>query len=132
MPGVELGNCADAIIANVHDDGMSPDQLGSDIQSIAMLWRAFTTPVDRNLPDLTYGDLIATTNLHVAYEVEDQPNDQFKVTWKISTTPGGAAARRETTMLPSLCSPYGLPLICSCAGCGAERSRATATNKEWQ
>jgi hypothetical protein len=27
MPGVELGNCADAIIASIHDDGMSSDDL---------------------------------------------------------------------------------------------------------
>jgi hypothetical protein len=33
MPGVELGNCADAIIASIHDDGMSSDDLGSNIQS---------------------------------------------------------------------------------------------------
>jgi hypothetical protein len=84
MPGVELGNCADAIIANIHDDGMSPDGLGRNIQSIAMLWRVFTTRFD---DDFTYGDLIAHTNLHVAYEVHEQPNDQFKVTWKVSTTP---------------------------------------------
>jgi hypothetical protein len=25
MPGVELGNCADAFIASIHDGGMSPD-----------------------------------------------------------------------------------------------------------
>jgi hypothetical protein len=43
MPGVELGNCADAIIASIHDDGMSSDNLGSNIQTIAMLWRVFTT-----------------------------------------------------------------------------------------
>jgi hypothetical protein len=29
----------------------------------------------------------ATKNLRVAYEVEEQPNDQFKVTWNVSTTP---------------------------------------------
>jgi hypothetical protein len=45
-----------------------------DVQRIAMLWRLFTTPVDRDHPDVTYDDLIATTNLHVAYEVEEQPN----------------------------------------------------------
>jgi len=26
MPGVELGGCADAVIASIHDDGMSPDE----------------------------------------------------------------------------------------------------------
>ena len=46
LPGVEPGNCADAIIASIHDDGMSPDDVGSNIQTIAMLWRVFTTRVD--------------------------------------------------------------------------------------
>jgi hypothetical protein len=27
MPGVELGNCADAMIASIHDDGMSSGQM---------------------------------------------------------------------------------------------------------
>jgi hypothetical protein len=31
-PGMELGNCADAIIATIHDGGMSPDGVGSNIQ----------------------------------------------------------------------------------------------------
>jgi hypothetical protein len=90
MPGVGLGSCADAIIASIHDDGMSPDDLGRNIQSMAMLWRVFTTRVvgdDDN--DTTYGDLIAHTNLHAAFELHEQPNDQFKVTWKISATRAG-------------------------------------------
>src|SRR5258708_13853435 len=28
MPGVDLGGCPDAIIASIHDDRMSPDDLG--------------------------------------------------------------------------------------------------------
>jgi hypothetical protein len=100
MPGVELGNCADAIIANIHDSGMSPDDLGRNIQSIAMLWRLFTTPVDRDLPDLTYGDLIA--NLHVAFELHEQPNDQFKVTWKVTTTQQRGKENRSNTMAARL------------------------------
>jgi hypothetical protein len=80
-PGVDLGSCADAIIAKIHDGGMSPDDVGSNIQSIAMLWRVFTTRLD----DGTYGDLIAHTNMHAAFELHEQPNDQFKITWKIST-----------------------------------------------
>jgi hypothetical protein len=84
MPGVELGNCADAIIASIHDDGMSSDNLGSNIQSLAMLWRVFTTRLD----DGTYGDLIAHSNLHAAFELHEQPNDQFKVTWNISVMRG--------------------------------------------
>jgi hypothetical protein len=85
MPGVELENCTDAIIANIHDDGMSADDLGRNIQCIAMLWRVFTTRFD---DDFTYGDLIAHTNLHAAFELHEQPNDQFNVTWKISATKG--------------------------------------------
>jgi hypothetical protein len=81
MPGVELGNCADAIIASIHDAGMSPVNLGSDIQTIAMLWRVFTTRLDGGG---TYGDLIAHANLHAAFELHEKPNDQFNVTWKIN------------------------------------------------
>ena len=84
MPGVELGDCADAIIASIHDGGMSPDDLGSNIQTLAMLWRVFTTRLDNG----TYGDLIAHTNLHAAFELHEQPNDQFKVTWKIDVMRG--------------------------------------------
>src|SRR6516162_9723388 len=39
MPGVELGDFADSIIATIHDDGMSPEDHGRNIQSMAMLWR---------------------------------------------------------------------------------------------
>jgi hypothetical protein len=84
MPGVELGNCADAMIASIHDDGMSSDEVGSNMQRIAVLWRIFTT----RLGDGTYGDLIARTNMHAAFELDEQPNDQFKVTWKISVMRG--------------------------------------------
>jgi hypothetical protein len=45
-----------------------------------MLWRVFTTHLD----DGTYGDLIAHTNMHATFELHEQPNDQFKITWKIS------------------------------------------------
>ena len=84
MPGVELESCADAIIASIHDEGMSPDDVGSNIQSIAMLWRVFTTRLD----DGTYGDLIAHANMHATFELHEQPNDQFKITWKISVMRG--------------------------------------------
>jgi hypothetical protein len=84
MPGVELGSCADAVIASIHDGGMSPDDLGSNIQSLAMLWRVFTTRLD----DGTYGDLIAHTNMHATFELHEQANDQFKITWKISVMKG--------------------------------------------
>jgi hypothetical protein len=88
MPEVSLEGFADATIASIHDAGMSQDDMGRNIQSIAMLWRLFTTPVDRTDPDFTYGDLVALKNFHVAFELHEQPNDQFKVTWTISTTPG--------------------------------------------
>lgn len=85
MPGIELARCADAIIANIHDDGMASDSQGSNVQSLAMLWRVFTTRLD---DDTSYGDLIAHTNMHAAFELHEQPNDQFKVTWKISVMRG--------------------------------------------
>jgi hypothetical protein len=84
MPGVELGSFADGFIASIHDDGMSPDNTGSNVQSLAMLWRVFTTRLDAG----TYGDLIAHTNMHATFELHEQPNDQFKVTWKISVMRG--------------------------------------------
>jgi hypothetical protein len=88
MPGIAPEAFADATIAAIHDDGMAQDhEVARSVQSVALLWRLFTTPVDRDLPGVTYGDLVAATNLHVAYEVEEQPNDQFKVTWKVSTMP---------------------------------------------
>lgn len=83
-PGVDLGNCADAAIASIHDHGMSRDKDGSNIQTIAMLWRVFTTRLDEG----TYGDLIAHANMHAAFEVHELPNDEFKVTWKISVMRG--------------------------------------------
>ena len=86
MPGVELGNCADAIIASIHDDGMSSDNLAFNIQTMAMLWRVFTTRL--GLDNGTYGDLIARANLHAAFEVHELPNDQFNVTWNISVMRG--------------------------------------------
>ena len=84
MPGVELGSCADAIIASIHDEGMSSGNEGSNIQNLAMLWRVFTTRLDNG----TYGDLIAHTNMHATFELHEQPNDQFKVTWKIGVMRG--------------------------------------------
>ena len=84
LPGVELGNCADAVIASVHDQGMLSDNLGSNIQSMAMLWRVFTTRLD----DGTYGDLIGHANLHAAFELHELPNDQFKITWKVNVMRG--------------------------------------------
>jgi hypothetical protein len=87
MPGVELGSFADAVIACIYDDGLSPDKEGANAQRIAMLWRLFTTPVDRNVPGFTYGNLVAVKNFHIAFELHEQPNDQFKVTWVVNTTP---------------------------------------------
>jgi hypothetical protein len=65
MPGVELGSCADAVIASIHDGDTSPDNEGSNIQSLAVLWRVFTTRLDNG----TYGDLIAHTNPHATFEL---------------------------------------------------------------
>ena len=53
-----------------------------------MLWRLFTTPVDDHGPGFTYGDLVALKNFHIAFELHEQPNDQFKVTWTVNTMPG--------------------------------------------
>jgi hypothetical protein len=36
MPGEELGRCADTLIATIHGAGMSPDDVGSNLQSLAM------------------------------------------------------------------------------------------------
>lgn len=85
MPGLDLGTFADGVIATIHDDGMSPDNHGSNIQSIAMLWRVFTTRLDGGG---TYGDLIAHANLHAAFELQEQIDDEFKITWKISVMKG--------------------------------------------
>jgi hypothetical protein len=51
--------CSSDLSDIIHDRGMSPDQHGANIQSVAMLWRVFTTRLD----DGTYGDLIAHTNM---------------------------------------------------------------------
>ncbi len=88
MPEASLESFADAVIANIHDGGMARDDEGRNIQIIAMLWRLFTTPVDHNDPGFTYGDLVAVKNFHVAFELHEQPNDQFKVTWNVSTMLG--------------------------------------------
>jgi hypothetical protein len=86
----------------IHDNGMSPDDLGRNIQSIAMLWRLFTTPVGGDLPDLTYGDLIAHTNLHVAFELHEQPNEQFKVTRNVTTMQQRGKENRSNTVAARL------------------------------
>jgi hypothetical protein len=93
MPEASLESFADAVIANIHDEGMSQDSEGRNIQTIAMLWRLFTTPVDHGDPDFTYGELFAITSFHVAFEVHEQPNDQFKVTWSVNTVPGRHARK---------------------------------------
>jgi hypothetical protein len=80
MPGEPLASFADAVIANIHDEGMAKDDVARNVQSIAMLWRLFTTPVDSNDPSFTYGDLVAVKNFHVALEVHEQPNGRFRVT----------------------------------------------------
>jgi hypothetical protein len=67
---------------------MAQDDVARNMQSIAMLWRLFTTPVEHNDPGFTYGDLVAVRNFHVAFELREQPKDQFKVTWVINTMPG--------------------------------------------
>ncbi|MBR0712707.1 hypothetical protein [Bradyrhizobium liaoningense] len=85
MPGLELGGFADTVIASIHDDGMSSDDHGSNIQTMAMLWRVFTNPLDDGC---TYGDLVGHANMHAAFELHEQPNDQFKITWKISVMRG--------------------------------------------
>jgi hypothetical protein len=83
MPEVSPESFADAAIANIHDAGMAEDNEPRNIQIIAMLWRLFTTPVDHDVPDLIYGDLVAIRNFHVAFELHEQPNDEFKVTWVV-------------------------------------------------
>jgi hypothetical protein len=88
MPEASPESFADAVIASIHDGGVAQDDEGRNIQTIAMLWRLFTTPVDHNDPGFTYGDLVAVKNFHVAFELHEQPNDQFKVTWKVKTMPG--------------------------------------------
>jgi hypothetical protein len=93
MPDVELGSFADAMIASVYDNGMSPEDHWSNVQSIAMLWRVFTTRFDDDSygdvnDGVTYGDLIGFTNLHATFELHEQVNDQFKITWNISVTKG--------------------------------------------
>jgi len=32
--------------------------------------------------------LVAHTNMHATFELHEQPNDQFKITWKISVMRG--------------------------------------------
>lgn len=88
MPGVSPESFADAVIASIHDGGMAQDKEGRNIQNIAMLWRLFTAPVDHNVSGVTFGDFIASKNFHVAFELHEQPNDQFKVTWTVNTMPG--------------------------------------------
>lgn len=60
MPDVELGVFADSNIAVIHDAGMSTDSDMANIQTIAMLWRVFTTRID---DDTTYGELVPFANL---------------------------------------------------------------------
>ncbi|MBR0847193.1 hypothetical protein JQ543_05480 [Bradyrhizobium diazoefficiens] len=90
MPGEELGTFADAMIAAIHDNGMSPDDTSSNIQSIAMLWRVFTTRFDGDDGDgaVTYGDMIGFANLHAVFELHELVNEQFKITWKVSVMRG--------------------------------------------
>jgi hypothetical protein len=64
---------------------MSPDDHGANIQTMAMLWRVFTTELDGGG---TYGDLVAHTNMHAAFELHEQSNDEFKITWKVSVMSG--------------------------------------------
>lgn len=87
MPDVELGSFADGLISSVHDDGMSPDSTGNNMQTIAMLWRIFTTKLD----DGTYGDLIGFANMHCAFQLHEQPGDQFKITWNVRVMGGRPA-----------------------------------------
>ena len=87
MPEVPPESFADAV-TSIHDEGMAQDHEARNIQSIAMLWRLFTMPVVDGVPQLTYGDLITVKNFHVAFELHEQPNDEFKVTWVVNTMPG--------------------------------------------
>ena len=101
MPEASLESFADAVIASIHDGGMARDDEARNIQTIAMLWRLFTTQVDHNDPGFTYGDLVAVKNFHVAFELHEQPNDQFKVTWNISVMSGRTTRRPpRMTQLP--------------------------------
>jgi hypothetical protein len=102
MPEASPESFADAVIASIHDEGIAQDSEASNIQSIAMLWRLFTTPVDHNVPGFTYGDLVAVKNFNVAFELHEQPNDQFRVTWTVNTTPGKQTKKAETEALRSL------------------------------
>jgi hypothetical protein len=88
MPEASLESFADAVIANIRDGGMARDDEARNIQTIAMLWRLFTTSVDHDDLGFTYGDLVAVKNFHVAFELHEQPNDQFKMTWNVSTMAG--------------------------------------------
>jgi hypothetical protein len=88
MPGVSLESFACVAIASIHHRGMAQDNEARNAQSIAMLWRLFTTPVDHNDPGFTYGDLVAVKNFHVAFELDEQPNDQFKVRWVVNMMSG--------------------------------------------
>jgi hypothetical protein len=84
MPDVDIGTFADGLVASIHDDGMSSDSTSSNLQTIAMLWRVFTTKLESG----TYGDLVGRANLHCAFQLHEQPGDQFKITWKISVMRG--------------------------------------------
>jgi len=58
-----------------------------------MLWRVFTTRFDGDDDGthgtvVTYGDLIGFANLHAAFELHEQVNDEFKITWNISVMRG--------------------------------------------
>jgi hypothetical protein len=68
MPEVSPEVFADATIGSIRDEGMASTDHGRSIQTVALLWRLFTTPVDHDFPDVTHGDLIPHTNMHVAYE----------------------------------------------------------------
>lgn len=105
MPGVLPETFADAMIAGIHDGGMAHDDLGRNIQNMAMLWRLFTTPVNREVPEFTYGELIAIKNFHVEFELHEQPDDQFKVTWVVKTMPArnvNVSTKRPSSMAARL------------------------------
>ena len=89
MPEASLEAFADGAIASIHDDGgMAKNADAYNTQIVAMLWRLFTTPVDNEGSGLTYGDLISLKNFDIAFDLHEQPNDQFKITWHVQMKPG--------------------------------------------
>jgi hypothetical protein len=79
MPDVGLASFAYVTIANIHDEGMLPDNERSNIQSLAMLWRVFTTRLDDD-------DLVDSTTMALNF---------LRTTGRIQTDAEIKAAERE-------------------------------------